>query len=989
MKLRTACWIAVATVSALALSWGCGGGGVDEAVSGIEQDVSSEQQGVLFNLRDGAYIESGTSAVYFAPMDAEGSVRAVVTGSGASSQDPLVVKLTALDSDGAEKSTGLPQDNLTSFITINGSTPMTPGTYGQIYSVNVDGTSYQCSGVSSAGGTIVSGAIMGIGGTQYTGCVRIEPFDSFEANYYIDEDSVSVLVDDLFANILPGPPLCLDSDCGTFAEPVDMPRLLAAYSYSAINWPLPMGLLREYDLFRTGFFVHETRRDAYENMFKELFTQRNLWRDYEDEINSFSENDVGFGQLIDAITEAIKLAEGATEAGDLLLHFSPAMVDVIKESILNWPKYANNRYVLDRASGFLAALQLELGAALAVEEAAFKWTLYQALAAGICEAQIAAFEEKIIPDVKDPALKEAFYNVKRALLGADPGTREGGILYDDLARLTAVSVDAAFEIGRLGFEFLVDIALTEGLVATGIGAAAAAAYGFPPTAIPAVLATVVLAGMEDQFAFDLERKIVIGQATMMYNEYEAFDLFEDACPSTEERSVDLAAAQVMLYSARLYFSLLHNSYGRWLISGQLLLDDIPAAIMELLGFSSEEHLWTDARRLELERLGDVYGPKAVRGLELLMTCGDDSEEGGDPEDPPPCTDECAAGQTQCAGGKVYTCIGGPEGCMVWDAGTACPTGICAADGLTCSGCTSHDHQACYSDDIYWYDSCNMREDMLTDCGVDQWTGTPFCQSNDVYQSYIDRGCLSASCTQSTTNKKKEECDLAGCLNGACCESHASYKCYSDDVYWYSSCNNREDKKQECGTDGYVGSPYCQSGDVYQSYANYGCSGSSCTSSTTAKLKTDCGTLNCDPDTGACCINHSYKQCYGGDVYWYTSCDAKQDMYKDCHATQTCSNATCVCPSSTPWTSNSLSAVKVTGGIQLTWTAAPSSWIHHYEPARAPGSTTPPPGWAIGSTTGTSFKDTSGTPGQTYNYIVYGYDACGVNRNTSQIVNITY
>jgi len=31
-------------------------------------------------------------------------------------------------------------------------------------------------------------------------------------------------------------------------------------------------------------------------------------------------------------------------------------------------------------------------------------------------------------------------------------------------------------------------------------------------------------------------------------------------------------------------------------------------------------------------------------------------------------------------------------------------------------CTSHDHQACYGNSIYWYDTCNNQEDLVQSCG---------------------------------------------------------------------------------------------------------------------------------------------------------------------------------------------------------------------------------------------------------------------------------
>lgn len=59
----------------------------------------------------------------------------------------------------------------------------------------------------------------------------------------------------------------------------------------------------------------------------------------------------------------------------------------------------------------------------------------------------------------------------------------------------------------------------------------------------------------------------------------------------------------------------------------------------------------------------------------------------------------------------------------------------------------------------------------SDCGIDNWTGSPFCQSNNVYQNYITYTCnnpgtTSSSCSNATTAKLKQTC-TNGCTNGTC------------------------------------------------------------------------------------------------------------------------------------------------------------------------------------------------------------------------------
>ena len=129
-------------------------------------------------------------------------------------------------------------------------------------------------------------------------------------------------------------------------------------------------------------------------------------------------------------------------------------------------------------------------------------------------------------------------------------------------------------------------------------------------------------------------------------------------------------------------------------------------------------------------------------------------------------------------------------------------------------CISHATSTCYNNDVYWYDSCGVREEKRTECGAN------------------------------------------GCSGGSCiiCTSHATSTCYDNDVYWYDSCDSREEKKTECGTSTYSGSDYCHDNDVYKNYITNGCSGESCTSSTDKIKQDECGVDGC---SGGSCVN----------VYW--------------------------------------------------------------------------------------------------------------------------
>lgn len=48
-----------------------------------------------------------------------------------------------------------------------------------------------------------------------------------------------------------------------------------------------------------------------------------------------------------------------------------------------------------------------------------------------------------------------------------------------------------------------------------------------------------------------------------------------------------------------------------------------------------------------------------------------------------------------------------------------------------------------------------------------------------------------------------------------------------------------------------------------------------------------------PPPSSNCTTHNYKACSANSVYWYDSCNAREDVFQACSASETCSNAQCV------------------------------------------------------------------------------------------------
>lgn len=82
----------------------------------------------------------------------------------------------------------------------------------------------------------------------------------------------------------------------------------------------------------------------------------------------------------------------------------------------------------------------------------------------------------------------------------------------------------------------------------------------------------------------------------------------------------------------------------------------------------------------------------------------------------------------------YACDAGTGTCVATDlcAGVTCPTGqVCdTRTGICFSNCTAHATSACdaTTGDVYWYDSCGVKEDLKTDCTASQTCSNGQCVS---------------------------------------------------------------------------------------------------------------------------------------------------------------------------------------------------------------------------------------------------------------------
>lgn len=174
---------------------------------------------------------------------------------------------------------------------------------------------------------------------------------------------------------------------------------------------------------------------------------------------------------------------------------------------------------------------------------------------------------------------------------------------------------------------------------------------------------------------------------------------------------------------------------------------------------------------------------------------------------PPCTNECSSGQTGCSTStQRWYCgeAGDGDNCLdkIYSncgSNQTCSNGQCANQN-----CTPHASYSCYSNDVYWFNSCGAQEEIKQDCGdsyCGSW-GSNYCKNGNLYHS---RSCNNKGCTGNTcySNNNTEE-ELAqtcpnGCESGECknCTTHFSYKCANGDLYWFDSCGTQEELKEDC------------------------------------------------------------------------------------------------------------------------------------------------------------------------------------------------
>jgi hypothetical protein len=206
------------------------------------------------------------------------------------------------------------------------------------------------------------------------------------------------------------------------------------------------------------------------------------------------------------------------------------------------------------------------------------------------------------------------------------------------------------------------------------------------------------------------------------------------------------------------------------------------------------------------------------------------------------------GEPSCRFGDVYQDFGDYTCQRPGQTNSYCSGGISTTRKIDCRGTQTCESGACLN-------VC----DTDTDCGIDQYTGDPFCSSDDVFQRYIEYTCENpgtenSRCDDTTSNQLRLGCGET--TEGTWGEPHClapdgnvvrtrynnERGCSSDSCYGPTStpeteivtscsygCQDAECvvpvclRDLDCGYNYYFGERFCGAGDdIYQQFYDYDC-----------------------------------------------------------------------------------------------------------------------------------------------------------------------
>jgi len=167
------------------------------------------------------------------------------------------------------------------------------------------------------------------------------------------------------------------------------------------------------------------------------------------------------------------------------------------------------------------------------------------------------------------------------------------------------------------------------------------------------------------------------------------------------------------------------------------------------------------------------------------------------------------------------------------ASSSCSSSVASQVKSTCSG-----GQVCSSGTCVT-PTCSSN----SQCGTNDWEGSPFCSGNSVFQNYKtwtcnNPGTLSSSCSSTSTSTLKITCSGGQICSGGTCVN--------------PTCSSNS----QCGTNDWEGALTCSGNNVTQNYRTFTCNSpgttsSSCSSSVSSQTKQICSGVTPVCSVGVC------------------------------------------------------------------------------------------------------------------------------------------
>lgn len=144
---------------------------------------------------------------------------------------------------------------------------------------------------------------------------------------------------------------------------------------------------------------------------------------------------------------------------------------------------------------------------------------------------------------------------------------------------------------------------------------------------------------------------------------------------------------------------------------------------------------------------------------------------------PTCSGGASPGTYKCESSTRYLCSSGG----VWNVVESCTYG-CSGSNCGQQQCQSHASKQCSNGQVYWYNSCNQREEIAIQCNANEkcenaqcvgncnegWIGSKTCEGLEVKQQFQLIDCTSEKRTVVVCDvAQNQKCDNGECVSNVC------------------------------------------------------------------------------------------------------------------------------------------------------------------------------------------------------------------------------